>query len=57
MPLIPAQDDPNRKAELDRAKKDPSAFDADPIKGSARKINPFESGLVEDKKHTITKPK
>ena len=48
--LIPSADDPNRKAELERMKKDPKAFDADPVKGRARDFNTKDSGLVADRK-------
>jgi len=51
MPLVPAQDDPNRKAELKRMTEDPQSFDQDPIKPThpnSAYINPHNSGLVED---------
>ena len=56
MSLVPAVTDPNRKNELQRAKEDPKAFDADPghNRTGSPEFNTQGSGLVADRDKPTT---
>lgn len=47
MSLTPSADDPNRDAELKRAKQDPKSFDADPVKNQPSAATLSGGVLVE----------